>query len=179
MTEKDHCGHCVNKRVRGVMVDLENHLKVFCNNSGKNWWWLGPVVAEVSSGRFWLFFEGKYIKTFFMEKERGSKGDSKETWFHISCKEEDKERVGMRRKLKIQFWHAKFNKPIKLWVLMPTKQLNIYVWILKVYGSVFRGVVIKVFLWFNAMRLNKITMEMSITREKKGCKYWAPEILQH
>lgn len=53
---------------------------------------------------------------------------------------------------------------------MPTKELHIYVWILRVYVSSFRMVVIKVLLRFKAMRLNEITMEMSITREKKGYK---------
>ena len=54
---------------------------------------------------------------------------------------------------------------------MPTKQLHIYVWILKIYVSIFRVVVIKVLLRFKDMILNEITMEMSTTREKKGCKY--------
>ena len=38
--------------------------------------------------------------SFWTEKGRGSKDDSKETWFDINCKEEDKERVGVRGKLK-------------------------------------------------------------------------------
>ena len=52
---------------------------------------------------------------------------------------------------------------------MPTKQLHIYVWILRVYVSSFTMVIIKVLLGFKGMRLNEITIE------KEGVQILSPQ----
>lgn len=148
---------------------MDNQFGVYCSNSG-NRWWFGPVTAEVNRcGRLWLYCEGKSIWTFlWCEKERRSMDDSKENL--IWCELKRGRKVKSRKSSETCFRHDKLNVPMKLQGQMSREQLHVFVWI---SWERSRLIIINVLLGLKTKTFNKITKEMSVTREK--IMYWAEE----